>query len=1255
MFRVRMLRNMNPDTVLRLSTGEETMGDRAIHPNVVKALREKYRKVADYIRCVPDSGKGYRDLVRRVHDAHRVELTEGGGELMMVVDFKCRDLWNTLSNKYGQPYRNWNTNEPMLPTLVEYIPRPGVWRHVYKTPVAQKGRTCSREERQYSHDGDTMGASELDQEPLAESHNGVIGDCPSDSGCTSVEYDMDSEGNPVGVIDIRPLEITGEILAQPFTPVSPTVTECSIARDESLSSIAPKLCNTDQISEQQDSVIEYDQDIYLDVVTAYGGGHPVLVEQDCIMDPGNADIESPTIHNEEQEDALDYALESHSIPFRQDFRHDSISAGAEESDGQALEDNWEQADGEGCPSDLDDLPVQVQDGDTRQPHEEVTAVHSWEGDSMTSQHGDDVTADVEDILVYIEGGDTQGEEDTVGHTDENTWKEHNYFSRIKLKECSHAYCVSTNGRECKGDSAGDEGAMNKQNEDPDEKVGVGEVNDHNYCITRKMGGAEETSGWDSTDLAGTRLKNMVANWRKAKPREILRKDNKKVPMIEKHAESQSRVSGNMHETEGGDLQPHVGSMTPEEGIDMDSHISRGMESGDVDMEAIGDTTPRNVESGNSGTQADHNHELISTKQGVVNDAKYYRRQSEKGLFECLICGKLHIRRHNMRTHVWIHTGHRPYKCPDCNRAFLSLQGLQQHKKQHENKMHMCTKCDARFAFRFEKQKHIVEVHLYENVCRPIGSRNGDIPAGKAHIPQSAEQAIMSQNRAKAGEFVYGDMAAKDNNIISLEVDSGHCDIQNKDNHITQNTASGNGELTLDTDQIMAHSKQRGTQLQSMVTLVENYTHSLTVNDIEAKYHRLSEKGLFECLICDRTIKSRAAMRRHIRSHTGYMPYKCPDCDRTYYQRAQMRVHMRTHTGHRPYKCSDCNRAFFSLQCLQQHKKQHENKMHMCTKCDARFAFRFEKQKHIVEVHMYENVCRPIGSGNGDIQVRKAHIPQPAEQAIIDENRTKAGEFVNGDMAAKDNTISLEVDSGYCDIQNKDNHITQNTASGNGELTLDTDQSTEQSKQHGTQWRSAAVMAENRTQSPAVNRYDIETKYKPLSEKGLFQCLICDRTSESRRGIRIHIWTHALQRHKEPHEYQKFKCMKCEARFSFRHERRKHMGEAHKNGFQCEYCEKRFPDSRHLQEHTVVRHTGKRPCQCHICGKLSSSKVTLARHLKSHSRGYQCHVCGRCFSLKETLEQHLLLHSGDKPYLCDRCGHRCFTKKALQSHLLVHNK
>ena len=91
--------------------------------------------------------------------------------------------------------------------------------------------TCPREESRHSYDEDTMvqtlDVGELEQERLTESQIGVNGDYPTDLDCARVEYDMDSDGNPVGVIDIRPIEIAGDNLPQRSTPASLAVTECS--------------------------------------------------------------------------------------------------------------------------------------------------------------------------------------------------------------------------------------------------------------------------------------------------------------------------------------------------------------------------------------------------------------------------------------------------------------------------------------------------------------------------------------------------------------------------------------------------------------------------------------------------------------------------------------------------------------------------------------------------------------------------------------------------------------------------------------------------------------------------------------------------------------------------------------------------------------------------------------------------------------------------------------------------------------------
>jgi uncharacterized Zn-finger protein len=66
-----------------------------------------------------------------------------------------------------------------------------------------------------------------------------------------------------------------------------------------------------------------------------------------------------------------------------------------------------------------------------------------------------------------------------------------------------------------------------------------------------------------------------------------------------------------------------------------------------------------------------------------------------------------------------------------------------------------------------------------------------------------------------------------------------------------------------------------------------------------------------------------------------------------------------------------------------------------------------------------------------------------------------------------------------------------------------------------------------------------------------------------------------------------------------------------------------------------------------------SHVLTSPHVASTEKPFQCTVCGKCFSRKLTLTRHLQTHSGVKPYQCDICGKRLSRKHVLMQHLKTH--
>jgi hypothetical protein len=65
-------------------------------------------------------------------------------------------------------------------------------------------------------------------------------------------------------------------------------------------------------------------------------------------------------------------------------------------------------------------------------------------------------------------------------------------------------------------------------------------------------------------------------------------------------------------------------------------------------------------------------------------------------FNCLYCGKRFSKSSDIKRHLRIHTGERPYKCDVCLKAFRHSWHMVQHKRTHNKSMHTCSICQKSY-------------------------------------------------------------------------------------------------------------------------------------------------------------------------------------------------------------------------------------------------------------------------------------------------------------------------------------------------------------------------------------------------------------------------------------------------------------------------------------------------------------------------------------------------------------------------------
>lgn len=137
------------------------------------------------------------------------------------------------------------------------------------------------------------------------------------------------------------------------------------------------------------------------------------------------------------------------------------------------------------------------------------------------------------------------------------------------------------------------------------------------------------------------------------------------------------------------------------------------------------------------------------------------------------------------------------------------------------------------------------------------------------------------------------------------------------------------------------------------------------------------------------------------------------------------------------------------------------------------------------------------------------------------------------------------------------------------------------------------------------------------------------------------------------------CSRCDEGFRFpyqltRHTEVKHEG---KYPYSCEVCGKSFDRISSKRDHLLV-HSDDRPFECMVCHKKFKMKGSLQKHMRDiHTDTklqFQCEYCSKVFPTKERLMSHFLVHDDEKAFECNICGKRFNRKNNLQDHMLTHS-
>ncbi|XP_065226139.1 oocyte zinc finger protein XlCOF6-like [Planococcus citri] len=376
-------------------------------------------------------------------------------------------------------------------------------------------------------------------------------------------------------------------------------------------------------------------------------------------------------------------------------------------------------------------------------------------------------------------------------------------------------------------------------------------------------------------------------------------------------------------------------------------------------------------------------DICSKFYSTLSNLKYHRCSPQKvsdlsQSLVCKICHKNICNKDQMRRHMFMHRGLKPFECADCGKSFTRKANVKSHilsmHMPYQSRRYKCEICSKFYSTRSNLKYHRCSTTTLRNHSTRVSDRRQS-PVCKICLKRLCRRSDLKRHRLMhvgLKPFKCAECSKSFRTKYEMDRHTRQC-------HVPYRTRPYNcdvcGKRYAAQFHLNAHKRLAGHYCSSKLSKFTSANvddgvivkECVSTNVLGAKkVRKLVSLKRKKNSNLSQFLSKQAHLERHLISHEATKPFKCAECDKSFAKKFTLRTHIilvhindeRSLDSH--YYCAHCKYRCQSKESLVYHiKRNHVSNLSLdefsCSICGKTFSDSFHRRRHEQTVHV-EEIC-----------------------------------------------------------------------------------------------------------------------------------------------------------------------------------------------------------------------------------------------------------------------------------------------------------